>query len=78
MEQMKDVCDYFIEQSRPRSFAPGNNELIKHEKSFEGMCANMEESGVRSDGISVYQFYSRIEHFENKYSKIKHGSNKQV
>ena len=76
---MMDICEYFIEQNRPNNFAPGTNDVVKHEKGFEMMCASLEESGVTTKGLTVFEFYSRIEHFENRYSKIKkHGSNQQV
>lgn len=75
-QQMKDICEFFIEQNKPHSFAPGNNDVIKHEKGFEKLCAALEESGVNMRSLSIFEFYSRIEHFETKYSKIKkHGSN---
>ena len=57
----------------------GNSEIIKFEKSFEMMKGTLEEAGVKTECLTVFEYYSRIEHFENKYSKLKqNGGNKQA
>lgn len=78
---MQDICEYFIETSKPNIFnirIPGNV-VVRHEKSFQGLIASLQESGVKTDNLTVFEFYTRIEHFEQKYSKhIKKHGNQQI
>lgn len=70
-EIMKDICDYFIAQSKPKSFAPGKENVItSSEKQFESVCANIEENGINAENISVFTFYSKVEHLEKRYQEM--------
>ena len=74
---MLDICNYFIEQNKPKQFNPSakDNVVIASEKQFEVICSNMEESGAKIENMSIFSFYSRIEHFEKRYNELKsHGS----
>ena len=80
-EQMKDVCEYFMEANKPRNFNPrsSGSVVVEFDKSFENMCSSMQESGITPDSLTVFEFYSKIEYFEKKYEKVKrHGTNKQI
>ena len=81
INQMQDICEFFMEQGKPHQFNPRatDNILVKNEKSFENILASMQEAGIKTEQLTVFEFYSRIEYFEDKYAKVKrHGSNKQV
>lgn len=78
LNQMKDVCDYFININKPKSFIPGDNAVINYEKGQQSILSSMEESGINTKSLTVFEFYSRIEHLENKYKSKHHGSNKQI
>lgn len=77
LSQMKDVCDYFIDINKPKSFIPGDNAVIEYEKGQQSILSSMEESGINTKDLTVFEFYSRIEYLEKKYkSKNKsHGRN---
>lgn len=73
LERMKNVCEYFMEQGRPKQFNPNahDNVVIQHEKSFENILVSMQELNVQTDKLTVFEFYSKVEYFENKYAKLK-------
>ena len=78
-EMMQDICNYFIEQNKPKQFNPTakNNVVVQGDKQFESVCTNLEESGVNTENLSIFSFYSKIEHFEKRYNELKsYGSNK--
>lgn len=78
---MQNICEYFIEQNKPQTFniRIHNNIIVKHEKSFQNIITSLQESGIKTENLTVFEFYSRIEHFEIKYQKLKsHGNNKQI
>ena len=64
--------DYFLEQSRPKSFNPFNNEneLIRLDQQFESISAALEENNVSNvANMSMFEFYSRVKYFEKKSKK---------
>lgn len=76
---MQEICEYFIEQNKPHVFniRVKNNVVVAHEKSFENIITSLQESGINTSGLTIFEFYSRIEHLEKRYQNLKHG-NKQV
>jgi hypothetical protein len=74
-ERMNEVCEFFLEQGKPRDL---KDSTIQNEKSFENMLSALQESGIQTKDMTVFEFYSKIEYFENKYNKLKHGSRKQI
>jgi hypothetical protein len=79
VEIMREICNYFINQNKPKQFNPGskNNIVITSEKQFESVCTNLEESGVNLENITVFSFYSKIEHFEKRYNELKSHGNRR-
>lgn len=73
---MKEICDYFIEQAKPKQFNSHaeDNIIVQSDKQFESVCTNLQESGIDIEKLSVFSFYSKIEHFEKRYQELKnHG-----
>lgn len=76
LTRMKEICEYFMEQGKPKLFDPSSpeNVIIQHEKSFEHILASIQELGISTDKITIFEFYTKIEYFENKFTKLKqHG-----
>jgi hypothetical protein len=73
LTRMKEICEYFIEEGKPKLFDPrsSQNIVIQHEKSFEHIIASIQELGISTEKITIFEFYTKIEYFENKYSKLK-------
>jgi hypothetical protein len=79
--RMKEICEYFMDQGKPKLFDPTSpkNVVIEHEKSFELILTSIQELGVKTDKITIFEFYTKVEYFENKYNKLKpNGRAKQV
>ena len=70
---MKIICDYFMENSKPKIFNPHDphNVTLEHEKSFENVCISLNENGIDTKNVTIFEFYSRVEYFEKKYEKMK-------
>lgn len=74
LPELLKIREFFTESLRPKNFNPfdSNNDLLLHEKEFEAICSGMEEAGIQNaKNMTVFEFYSRVEHFEkrNKQSK---------
>lgn len=69
---MREICNYFIDRNMPKSFNPisKNNVIVSNEKMFESVCTNLEESGAKTENMSIFSFYARIEHFEKRYNDL--------
>jgi hypothetical protein len=66
---IKDIDDFLTGLIAPKNFNPEDtkNIVVFQEKSFERICAALEELGVHEPGkLSVYKFYNKIEYFKNK------------
>lgn len=60
---------YFINQMKPVQFRiqNGTNIIIDNEKSFEKLCASLNEAGMHdARNLSMYDFRIRMEYFEDK------------
>lgn len=76
---MEDVCKYFMEQNKPKNLHPRspNNEIILAEKKLDKILVNIQQAGIKTDKITVFEFYNRISILEETYKKHKYnGSNK--
>ncbi|OZI09943.1 hypothetical protein BWI93_00975 [Siphonobacter sp. BAB-5385] len=59
----------YSELTEPPSFDPRNpdNFIIDLEKSFARTCAALEESGCKEPKeLSIFEFYARIQQFEQR------------
>jgi len=59
---------YLMDIYRPRNFGTDQgNALNELDKSFESLCAALEEAGVsKPKELTVYEFRSRVEFFQNR------------
>jgi len=73
---MQVVNEYFIEQSKPLILHPAlpKNEIVKNDKRLSDMLIQLEQNNMKTENLTIFEFYNRIEVLEKKYKK--HGSNK--
>ncbi|MEI8142828.1 MAG: hypothetical protein WCG90_08180 [Chitinophagia bacterium] len=72
-KQIKAVENYFIEKQSPWVFNPyeENCILVVNDKTFEEVCAGMEDSGIMNPkDLSTFEFYSKIAYLNKKAEKI--------
>lgn len=75
--EMNAIRDILISHTKPKVFDPEdrNNEIVKLENDFEAMCSALEECGITSPkSMTVFEFYSRIRHFEKKNKPKANGN----
>jgi hypothetical protein len=56
----------------PKDFTPNNpeNVIVQLDKSFENICSALTDAGVQDPKkLSLLEFYSRIEHLEQKHKE---------
>jgi len=74
-----DVIDkYFLILSKPNDFNTANSDNIINtiDKSFEQLCASLEESGVQSPKkMTTFEFNQRVDYYQEKAKKIKDHEN---
>lgn len=78
-KQLFEIANYFIEMNKPLVFNPNNkdNAVIKNEKRFLSVLNSMQEVGLKTENLSTFEFYNKIDYLETKYkNKPKNGSNK--
>lgn len=66
-----------IELSKPNDFRFSNpdNVLNQLDANFEDVCSAMQEAGmIDPKKLSTFEFYSKIEYFENKKRKLPNRS----
>lgn len=74
LDELLRIKDFITGGISPKNFNPfdPHNDLLKHEKDFEGLVSSLEEAGIHGvKSMTVFEFYSRMEYFEKKNSKNK-------
>lgn len=75
LEEIERLNQYFLDFLKPKVFSPGQeNAVIEHELHFEEIKSGMEESGIDTRRLTVFEFYARIQHFEKRNAELKNGS----
>lgn len=73
-KEIISLREFFLDNSRPKVFNPyaDNSEVVRIETDFELMVSSMEEAGILgAKKMTIFEFYMRIQHFDNKYKKQK-------
>jgi hypothetical protein len=66
---IKDINAWQLAQHVPKNFDNESPDYyIKNlEKSFESLCATLEDLGVQNPkGLTIFEYYSRLEYFKKK------------
>ena len=69
-----EVNQYLISLNEPKDFGSRstNNAVRYVELSFEKLCTSMEEAGINNPkGLTVFEFYAKLDYFEDKKKQIK-------
>lgn len=74
LQVLNELSNYFLDFAKPRNFGRENNFLVDHELGFEEIRSSMEESGIMVKELTIFEFYSRIKHFEKRNAELKNGN----
>ncbi len=73
-ETLAAIAEYFLERDKPNTFDPRDENCvtIEADKSFEEVCASMEDNGIQNvKSLSCYEWYAKIQYFEKKAEALK-------
>lgn len=68
-KQIRDIELWQLQLQTPKNFdnQDPENLVIQREKSFENICATLEDLGVTNPKrLTVFEFYSRLEYYKKK------------
>ena len=66
---VQSVNEYIFGINKPKDYRADNPEniLFEMDRSFENLCASLEEVGIASPKkLTVFEFYQRVDYFETK------------
>lgn len=68
-ELIREIDDYIVSFHAPKNFDYDSpeNEVIHHRVSYERVCTGLEKNGINTDKITAFQFYSKIDYFQEIY-----------
>jgi len=52
------------------------NDINYLENQLETIKMSFEQNGIKSENLSIFEFYKRIEFLEKKYNNLENGSSK--